>query len=478
MNDRHPKLTFLDRPISRRTFMKLVGVSAVAAAAGPTLLRAQGQSGTLRILQWSHFVPSYDTWFDRYAQQWGAANGVNVVVDHVNLADLPATVAAQLSAGSGHDLIEIVGAEAGAFEPSLLDLTDVNQEAASRFGPQLDMSRRYSYNPVTNKYYGFCVGWTIDPANYRRSLWEEAGMGEGPSTWQDLIDIGGRIRDEQGVQLGIGLAQELDSNMAHRAILYSFDSALQDADGNIVIDQGEYFERAIEAVNFMKELYEAAMTPEVFAWNAASNNQALLAGRASYILNSISAYRSAQEDVPDIANDVFFGPALKGPRGTSYSNAHVIYNYIVPQHSQNVDAAKQFMLDLAENYDQAMYASKLYNSPSFFTSPVSGNSEFPSVPGASTFADLHQAWFNDDPFRLEGEPEGKLRPLMNAEQWTTNVGHPGVTSPAVAEVFNTFIIPNMFARAVRGDQTVEEAIRTAAGESRAVFDAWRTRGLV
>src|SRR5690606_8401490 len=126
----------------------------------------------------------------------------------------------------------------------------------------------------------------------------------------------------------------------------------------------------------------------------------------SYILNSISAYRSAQEDVPDIANDVFFGPALQGPRGTSYSNAHVIYNYIVPQHSQNVDAAKQFMLDLAENYDQAMYASKLYNSPSFFTSPVSGNSEFPSVPGASTFADLHQAWFNDDPFRLEGEPEG------------------------------------------------------------------------
>src|SRR5690606_10596341 len=79
MNRRHPKHSLLDRPISRRTFMKLVGVSAVAAAAGPTLLRAQNQSGTLRILQWSHFVPSYDTWFDRYAQQWGAANGVNVV---------------------------------------------------------------------------------------------------------------------------------------------------------------------------------------------------------------------------------------------------------------------------------------------------------------------------------------------------------------------------------------------------------------
>jgi multiple sugar transport system substrate-binding protein len=478
MDDRYFKLSLLDKRISRRSFMKLVGVSAVAAAAGPTLLRAQGQGGTLRILQWSHFVPSYDTWFDTYAKEWGAANGVNVIVDHVNLADLPATVAAQISAGSGHDLIEIVGAEAGQFEPSLLDLTDINQEGEARFGAKLDIAKRYSYNPVTDKYYGYCIGWTIDPANYRRSLWEKAGMADGPSTWEDLVTVGGAIRDQQGVQLGIGLAQELDSNMAHRAILYSFDSALQDVDSNIVIDQGQAFERAVEAVNYMKNLYEAAMTPEVFAWNAASNNQALLAGRASYILNSISAYRSAQQDVPDIAKDVFFGPALQGPRGSAWSNAHVIYNYIVPQHSQNVDAAKAFILDLSQNYDQAMYASKLYNSPSFFNSPISGNGGYPAVTGAATFADLHEAWFDDDPFRLEGEPEGKLRPLKNAIEWTTNVGHPGVTSPAVAEVFNTFVIPNMFARAVRGDQSTEDAIRTAAGEARAVFDAWRTRGLV
>ncbi|HRQ11603.1 MAG TPA: ABC transporter substrate-binding protein, partial [Trueperaceae bacterium] len=217
------KLDPFGRRISRRSFMKFMGVAAAAAAAGPSILRAQGQSGTLRILQWSHFVPSYDTWFDAYAKEWGAANGVNVVVDHINLADLSTTVAAEISAGSGHDLIEIVGAEAGQFEPSLLDLTDVNQEASSRLGGELDLSKHYSYNPVTDKYFGVCIGWTIDPANYRGSLWEKAGMPAGPTTWEDLVTIGGKIRDEQGVQLGIGLAQELDSNMAHRAILYSFD---------------------------------------------------------------------------------------------------------------------------------------------------------------------------------------------------------------------------------------------------------------
>src|SRR5690606_29868790 len=173
------------------------------------------------------------------------------------------------------------------------------------------------------------------------------------------------------------------------------------------------------------------------------------------------------------------GPALQGPRGTAWNNAHVIYNYVVPQYTPNADAAKQFILDLAANYDRAMYHSKLYNSPSFFGSPIlESDRDYPAVEGATTFQDLHDAWFEDDPFRLEGEPEGKLRPLKNAVEWTTNVGHPGVTNPAVAEVYNTFVIPNMFARAVRGDESPEQSIHTAAAEARAIFEAWRTRGLI
>ncbi len=40
------------------------------------------------------------------------------------------------------------------------------------------------------------------------------------------------------------------------------------------------------------------MTDEVFAWKAASNNQGLIAGNLSYIVNSISAWRTAQEANP------------------------------------------------------------------------------------------------------------------------------------------------------------------------------------
>ncbi|MCH7883514.1 hypothetical protein IIA95_03825, partial [Patescibacteria group bacterium] len=85
----------------------------------------------LKILQWDHFVPGYDEWFDSFAKQWGEDNGVNVIVDHINVADIGKRTVAEIAAGEGHDLIEQVSPPA-SFEPDMIDLTDVNQEAKKR----------------------------------------------------------------------------------------------------------------------------------------------------------------------------------------------------------------------------------------------------------------------------------------------------------------------------------------------------------
>jgi multiple sugar transport system substrate-binding protein len=58
---------------TRRGFFKtagvLVGVSALApAVSAPFVSRAYAQTKTLSIVQWSHFVPAFDTWFDKFAQ--------------------------------------------------------------------------------------------------------------------------------------------------------------------------------------------------------------------------------------------------------------------------------------------------------------------------------------------------------------------------------------------------------------------------
>lgn len=463
--------------MTRREFVKAAAVGTVAMGVAPSIFLPRQSSAAereLKILVWSHFVPRFDKeWFDNFTKNWGKANDVTVKVDHIGLAEIPSRTAAEVSAGQGHDLIEWISPPS-QFEPSVLDLSDVVKEAEKRFGKIHPLCRRSSYNPLTKKYYSFCPGWTIDPGNYRKSLWEKAGKPNGPETWEDLITFGSKIKKEQGIQLGIGLSQELDSNMAARALLWSFDSSIQDAKENVVLNN----KNTVAAVEYMARLFKEAMVPEVFAWTAVSNNQALIAGRAAYILNSVSAYRSAQKEVPEIAKDVYFTPALKGPRGANWSCEHVIYNYIIPKYSKNVDMAKKFLLALVENYDQAMYSSELYNSPAFFDAPIpSGDRGYPAVKGAKKLRDLHNSWFDDDPFALPGEAKGKLSVLKDAEKWSTNVGHPGPANPAEGEVFATFILPNMMANAARG-MKAEEAVAQAELLVKSIFAKWRKKGLV
>src|SRR5438445_1374683 len=157
------------------------------------------------------------------------------------------------------------------------------------------------------------------------------------------------------------MSQELDSNMAARAMIWSFDGSVQDQNENVVLKS----DHSLEALEFGVRLFKAGMNPSVMSWNAASNNQALNARQTGYILNSISAYRTAQDNKLPVADDIFFVPALKGPRGTGWASEHVMGIYVIWKFAQSPDLAKQFLLDLIGHYRDAVLGSKLYNFPSF-----------------------------------------------------------------------------------------------------------------
>ncbi len=154
-------------------------------------------------------------WFDPFVQEWGKKVGVNVTVDHINQAEIPARTAAEIQAKQGHDLIQYI-ATFSQFEPSVVDLKDVVQEAEKRHGKMLDVVRKSSFNPNTNKYYAYAPAWAPDPGDYRKSMWEKVGLPNGPTTWDELLKGGAEIKKAQGIQMGIGMSQEIDSNMAGR----------------------------------------------------------------------------------------------------------------------------------------------------------------------------------------------------------------------------------------------------------------------
>ncbi|HVT61271.1 MAG TPA: carbohydrate ABC transporter substrate-binding protein, partial [Thermoanaerobaculia bacterium] len=44
---------------------------------------------------------------------------------------------------------------------------------------------------------------------------------------------------------------------------------------------------------------------------------------------------------------------------------------------------------------------------------------------------------------------------------------------AIDEVFNTFVLPTMFAKAARDEMTPEESVAAAEKEIKRIFDKWK-----
>ena len=130
------------------------GAAPKTSVAGVPKFRHRELQKTLRIIQWRHFVPAYDTWFDNtYTKVWGRKNDTEVIVDHINLTDLPARAASEVAARSGHDIFQHLSPPA-AFEDQVLNLRDVVQDVTKKLGPMKGLARRSTYNPKTKKWFG------------------------------------------------------------------------------------------------------------------------------------------------------------------------------------------------------------------------------------------------------------------------------------------------------------------------------------
>jgi multiple sugar transport system substrate-binding protein len=463
---------------TRRQFI-LKGASVVAAGAaasvtGPTILirRAAAADKTLKILQWAHFVPAYDKWFDPWAKAWGAAKGIEVTVDHVGFADVVPRATAEVAAQSGHDVHMFIGL-ASAFEEHVVDLGDVASTLEKKYGKPVDLAKRSTYNPFTKKQFALSDMWVPDPGNYHKKVWTDIGMPNGPVTYDDLVKAAPevkRVAPQMQIPIGVGLSQDIDSNMAVRNILWCHGGSIQDKDSNVVLSSPE----TLRALEYAKKLYGVGMTQAVLSWNAASNNQAFNAQETSYILNSISAYRTAQDNKLPVLENYFFTPALKGPTGIQVASEHVMSGYVVWKFSKSQEAAKEFLVALVDASRDSMLGSKLYNFPSFF-----GAAADPGTPLAKK-PENGAAWIskqcNNDPFG--STPPDKLALLAKALPWSTNLGHPGFANPAEGEIFDTYVLTDMFAKAATGTLSPKDALAEANARTKEIFGKWRKKGMV
>jgi multiple sugar transport system substrate-binding protein len=438
------------RKISRRKFVKLTGGTVAAAGLTSAFLfpqRALAQQKTLKIVQWSHFVPGYDKWFDNtFTKEWGAKHDTNVIVDHITTAEIPARAAAEVAAKKGHDLFMFVSPPA-AYEKQVIDHREIYEEVQRKHGKPIDLAVKSTFNPKTRRFFAFSDYYVPDPGNYRKDLWSQAGFPNGPDTYADLLAGGKRIRQKSGNPVGLGLSQETDTNMALRALLWSFGGAEQDEAGHVTL----YSKHTIEAVKYMRELYRQCETPEVFSWDVSSNNRGILSGKLSFVQNAISVTRSAEKDNPEMSKQIQLLRPLKGPV-RRIAAEHVMECYVVWNFAENQEGAKRFLADLVDNFSSAFNASEFYNFPCF----------------PSTVPDMKTRLAND----AKADPHDKYLVLGSFLDWTTNIGYPGYATAAMDESFNTFVLPTMFAKAARDEMTVDAAVRAADTELKRIFAKW------
>src|SRR5581483_9608451 len=442
-----------DRSVTRRSFLKTSGaIGGVAgltpALSAPFVSRALAADKSLSIVQWSHFVPDYDTWFDKFAKDWGDKNKVAVTVDHVPVQDVPARAAAEASAQSGHDLFGFNGSGgAHLYRKFFIPLTDLVKETEKKYGQVTTIGKQLGYNADDGSWSAFPDFYINFPGMYQKSLWDEIGMK--PDTW-DNVRIGGAKLKAKGHPVGLSLGHSNDPSTTWRGLLWSYGGAIQDEAGKkIVLDSKE----AVEATKFAAALYKEAMTSEVLSWNDASNNQYIASGVGSYIINPISAYRTVQKSNKKLADDIFVIEPPKGPAKQIMGAASEFYG--IWKFAKNKEAAIEFLKYYADNWPEAFKASEGYNNPCFANlvprpMPILGN----------------------DP---TSTPANKLAILQDSDKWSAIPGYPGPATPATDEIYYAFILNDMMAKAATGRSSPEDAVKAAARQCETIMKKWAHR---
>ena len=439
----------MGRRLSRRAVLSGAGALSLAALAPGSRAGAAGRK-RLRILQWNHFVPGHDRWFDAYARGWGEKHDTDVTVDHVGVNALNGTAAAEVAAGRGHDLVMFLRPRP-VHEPDVIDHREIVEECQRRYGKPLEMAVRSTRNPRTGKFHGFCDMVVPDPVNYRTDLWAE--VGQTPDDW-DRVRLGGKaIKARTGIPVGIGLSSEDDSAIALRGLLLAFGGAEQDADGAPALAS----KATVEAVKYATALYREAMTPAVLAWDPSSNNRAMLAGQSSLVMNAISITRSAENDKLPIGAKIAIAAPPRGPARRVWL-PHATSVYVIWKFAENVEGAKAFLVDLVGHSREAFQASESYDFPAF----------------PDQVKDLGTLLAKD----AKATPPDKYAVLADSLSSISNLGAPGYANAALDEAYGTWVINTMFARAATGADSPEEAVKQADKKLRQIWQKWQARGLV
>ena len=438
------------RGISRR---KLVKLGAAATALPLVHIRTAGAAGKLSLALWDHWVPTGDDALRKIAQAWADKNKVELQLDFLTSVGMKIniTMAAEAQAKTGHDVFAFDSWTVQQYGDSLVPMDDVMKRLIAKYGK---LGHAYEYLGVSEgKWLAVPVGWGSAPlppcgrisllkkfANVDVQQWFPAHQSTPDASKDWTYDMQLKIAEasfKNGYPMGFGCGQNsTDANQTWGATFGAFGADLVDAKGNIVIES-DNVKQAMEYAERMVKF----MPADAVSWDDASNNRALISGKASYIWNPPSAWSVAKRDAPQVAEDCWTFPNPRGPKGRLVP--HRPYFWGVWSFAQNKGAAKEFIeyMSQREQMEPLVTAVNGYDIPPFVSM-----SDF-------------KVWSDVEP------PKGTVynypvRPWHDAEYYI-----PGSSAPPeiATQIWNRYLYPSMVARLMSG-QSIKQSIDWAKGE--------------
>ncbi|MGJ4947440.1 ABC transporter substrate-binding protein [Bradyrhizobium sp. HKCCYLS20291] len=361
------------RKLNRRQFVAATAATSAVMIAAP-YVRGAYAAGKLSIGFWDHWVPDANKASTELCKEWADKEKVDLQVDYItsqgnkNLI----TIAAEAQAKSGHDIFQMPTWWCHSNSDLLEPVNDIMEPIIQENGTVNDTVKYLGV--LDGKWMGVpaCVGSQIKGPCSRIDLMKKhAGIDV-----QELYPAGGPPKAENwttdtflkaaeachkaGVPFGIGLGETSDNVDTAGAFFRAFGAELVDAKGNLTVKT----DAVRQVLEFYKKLI-AFLPPDAGAWDDASNNKWLIAGKGALIMNPPSAWAVAKRDAPQVAEQCWTHGFPAGPKGRFAP--FLPFFWSIWSFSKNKPAAKSLLVHLSKpsSIEKMVEASGGYDLPAF-----------------------------------------------------------------------------------------------------------------
>ncbi|NBQ74559.1 MAG: extracellular solute-binding protein [Acetobacteraceae bacterium] len=423
------------------------GVAAAGVLAAP-MVHAQGSAGTLRCGFWDHWVPAGNGALRELCAEWGEKNRVNVQVDFITSVGNQnlLTIAAQAQSRSGHDILSFPTWEPASKAELLEPVDDVMGRLTQKYGA-VNAAAEY-LGKVKGKWVAIPAvsGTQMKPACVRfdllkqhagidiREMWPaENKPGPGADRWNwDTFLMAAEKCHAAGVPFGLPMGSFTDAVDATGAIFASFGASVMDDKGNVTVRGNAKLRTAVEYLVRLSRF----LPNDVWAWDDASNNRALISGRSALIFNPPSAWAVAKRDNPQVSENCWTVPMPAGPEGRF--TPYLPYFWGIWSFSRNKTAAKGLLEFLSErtSAERQTTTSNGYDIPPFLSM-----SDFP-------------IWEN------EGPPKGTVfnYPQKAHHNARTSVAFAPAPAEFAVQAYTNALNTKVVARIAQAGESVDQAL--------------------